>query len=237
MKNTILAFAITILLLSGVASAQIREPMPIAVKVVAAYQSGLTVSVVNLRTGESMIGKTNPVGEFMAEWANSELGYAVGDQFKIIVEGGTEKTVKYDGAPVGLVTINLVNQECPTCSECPTCPAIPECICQVCQDCPSCPDQEPCPVDPVVFLEGLGLAGIIAATGFFAKKKFTKKEIKSLEDSLAAELKVGSGFRAYKANDGVVRFRHLHTGIVGYHDPTIIHGNPKYKHEPGVLMV
>jgi hypothetical protein len=230
-KITLLALLFAFSLLVLPAKSQ-PLPIPITIKVTAAYQLGIPVSVLNTRTGESMITNTNEYGEVTLDWFNSQLGIKEGDLFRITVNEDKVVERRYDGNPLDIIEVSLIPDGCPVCQTCQE----PE-QCEQCETCESCDECEPCPADLLSLLIGAGIAGAVAVGGFLAKRKLSPAEMQSLEDTLAREMKVGSGFRAYKHTDGRVRYKHLHYGITGYHDPMTVHKNPQYRHEAGELIV
>lgn len=228
MKTKILVWMFAIMLLCASGVAALREPMPIAVKVVAVYQNAIPVSVTNLNTAEAMSGTTNTIGEVIFDWGNSNSGFQNGDRFRITV-AGEDKILTYDGTPFGVITFNLIPEDCPKCltvsEQLPYfCPEIeelcPEEFYRACADldetpynyedcktlitCPVCPDVT---INYIISL----IAGIILAAG------------------------AGSGIKIYKKRNGGVAIHHKHVGIRAYHDPNVLHNNPLYRHKRGEI--
>lgn len=226
-KMLIWVLALMLLCSSNVSS--LKEPMPIAVKVVAVYQDNIDVSVTNLRTAEAMYGKTNILGEIIFDWGNSVNGFQEGDRFRITVAGADDKTLAYDGIPFSVITFNLIPADCP---KCPTvseqlpyfCPEIGELcseelyrICAYLDEtpydyencksliaCPECPDVT---INYVITL----IAGAILAAG------------------------AGSGIKIYRKRSGDAAILHKHVGIRSYHSPNVSHMNPLYRHKRGEM--
>jgi len=207
--------------------------------------------VENLATGEiltptevSSLKITNGIGGF--DLSNFKQGYTgavsrfgyLGDEIKVtICDVSPDCTFTFYAAYTTPdkfrfdVVITGVDYVPPEPEECPVCPT--------CVICPECPTQEECPepepYDILQILLGVGIAAILGIAGYLGKKAFTKEEQKSFETEMAKQLSVGSGFRMFKSWDGIVRTKHLHKGIKGYHDPQVNHKKPI--HEPGKIIV
>jgi len=250
-KLIVLSMFAVMLLMLGTVSAQL-VPFPINGRVEGVNVQNLPIEVKSVRIGASIDIHTSPGGEFVADWSNT--GYAVGpgDSWIITITSCEElpecvKTVDYD------TILNNINvKEIPAVTFDLTDSVLPCRECQVCEDCAedftpydeqSCLDfvctvAETNDVEELFkYLVGAGIAGVAGLAVYLGRKKVTVEEQTTLEETLAKEINVGSGFRAYKHTDGKVRYKHLHRGILGYHDPQTSHRNPTYRHEKGELIV
>lgn len=218
--GTIIVALICLITLSAQA-ASIYFPLPINGKVVQANQGNIEIQVTNDRTGVTMTTLTNSAGEYLVDWANSDssvIKYQANDVFKIKVTGCTEAVCNYKAVYTGQPELNHDFQL----GDINVVPKEPE---------------EPTGFDWIAALLGAGVAAIIGVAGFLGKKSFTKEEQLSLETEIAKQLSKGSGVRFYKHTDGIVRVRHLHRGIVGYHNPQTNHRDPEDQHPPGKIFI
>jgi len=204
-------------------------PLPIS-GTVSVRGAGIDVTIENLDTGEVITTHTNKEGFFIVDWANAEEKYRPGDEFKITV-ADKSKTEVYEGSPI---EVEFIFEECPECPPC-NCPSIPEDCpedttpydeCDSCCDCPVIPEKK-----EDYYLEGIVaiLSGALGA--LFGYKKGPKKLIEYAEKNF----KKGQYVRLGKYYNGAITAKHMHKGIVGYHDPDREHQDEDAKHPPGEL--
>lgn len=209
-KIIIMAVMMTFVLASGLSFAQFT-PLPVPVKIL--YNDGnavFDVTITNLATGEVVTGKTTN-GEFLAEWANTQYKYGIGNTFRINVLDRAEE-VTYTGDALGIVFFDLRDLGCPTCEICETCeePSVCE-ECPAPTECPEVPEDLNWIVSGVVLLI-VGLAGGAGLTHY-----------------------KGSGIRIYTGRSGDKKVLHKHRFIRSYHSPSISHRTVKVRHKRGEL--
>lgn len=223
----VVLFILALLLTTSSISA-ISIPFPIAGKVVGDTSGGLLIEVKNMRTGEIQTTVTTPQGEFLVDWANSDIPERNGDSFQIKV---ADKVlfVTYNGEPSLFAQISYdspcVPNVCKACEVCQVCSECKECdefkyamvyeecdICQVCKECEACEVCQVC--DECEECEDCSLIGPGMIIGLLA----------------AIVAFMGGGIKMYKNRAGNITFLHRHKGIVGYHDPNTKHRNVMYRH-------
>lgn len=204
-----------------VQASSIYFPLPVNGKVMQANVNNIEIIVTNERTGKTMSTLTNAGGEFLVDWANSDssvVKYQANDVFKIKVAGCNEAECEYKAVYQGQPEIYHAFQL----GDINVAPKDPT---------------EPTGFDWISALLGAGAVAIAGIAGFFGKKIFSKEEQLNLELEITKNLTIGSGVRFYKHTDGIVRMRHLHRGIIGYHNPQTSHRDPTERHERGKMFV
>jgi len=203
---------------------------------------GIDVTIYNVRTGETQITTTEFGGQYLFDWANTNLKYTDYDQFQITVRGIT-KTITFTGGPIEANFDFTGDGTCPECPSCGTCPTdttpYSECnsCCQVdltpyetcdacCLACPEqtpCPSQTPCPIPTQCETNECPVCDTTVASII----------------AVIAGLILGAGgsvgVQAYRNAKGGVTVKHKHAGIRGYHDINTVHNNPLYRHAKGEL--
>jgi hypothetical protein len=200
---------------------------------------GIDVTIYNTRTGETQITSTEFGGQYLFDWANTNLKYADFDQFQITVRGVT-KTITFTGEPIEAnfdFTGDGTCPECSVCNTCPTdttpysecnscCPAVPVDTtpyetCDAC--CIACPEQTPCPTPTQCEADECPVCDTTVASII----------------AILAGLILGAGggvnIQIYRNNKGGATLKHKHVGILGYHDINTIHNNLLYRHAKGAL--
>lgn len=179
------------------------------------------VDVTHTSTGTTRTVYTNSNGFFSIDWANVET-YALGDEFKITIEN-RQFNAFHNGIAVefGTVVLDGVPIPCQT-VVCPACQ-----VCETCGECDPCGEGTvPSETDWALLLAAMGVTGV----GAFIVGGKIKLNKKGMEQILAA-MKPGQGIKVAKGYTGAGNFKHLHKGVVGYHDPTTNHIKPEAKHE------
>lgn len=125
----IFAFLMAFALMASTTLALV-EPNPIVAKATANGIGiyGLKVVMTNERTLERVVGLTDSNGEFLYDWANSNLKYQVGDVFTVSA-GDMNQRVTYVGNIIGVLKFDYTGK-CVTTS-CPVCPEPVEVIKEV----------------------------------------------------------------------------------------------------------
>lgn len=164
MRGNLLMAGIIIAIMSvGIIHAE-GNPLPIVVKLIpdSTTFGNYDVSVTNMRTGETLSGKTNEYYEFVIDWANLLNGYNKGDKFSIKVLGQIKEITFVGTPPIEFkdslgnpadINVFVVSELCPSqciktvsvgsgsgCNKCPNCPSIscPNCPSNYCPNCPEC---------------------------------------------------------------------------------------------------
>jgi len=242
MKKIGLSLFVSLLFLSSVIAIPM-PPMPIAGRIDGGVASvdNLKVVLYNQRTGESRIVYSNPAGEWLVDWANSDLGYAGDDKIDITIwmckdNSICKKTVIIEGNPITVTfDISSLLYQCPECicPECPTTTTTP--ITTTTISCPDptsycgeiedlctdevlaiCETMNDCPECPDATISSIvgAIIGAIASLGIY---------------------RYGLGYKVYTKRSGEVVGLHKHPGIIAYHDPQISHKNPKIRHPKGMI--
>lgn len=220
-KSIIVIALICLILMSGIAIAEM-VPQPIAVKL-NSQQSvvGLDVEIRNIRLGLTKVFKTNEYGEIMTDAAVFEKSKE-SDIYQATVLACKDEPVCVQSAifdvsiffNFDLTGIDLPE---PTCPVCPTCPDIPDCpTCEECGECPDCPSCEECPICPDVTIEFI-ITIIISVIGGMGVMRY------------------GFGLKIYTKRTGEVALLHKHSGIRAYHSPEIEHRKLSIRHPKGLL--
>jgi len=251
--NKFLSIILLALLACSTASAVLYYPLPISGRVTGlGFGGNLTIRVTNERTGKTMETDTTDDGEFLVDWANSDddngaiIKYQHGDIFNVVILN-CHRHEKCTWKQVYASQAELYHQfefggtpsiPCPVCPECPEpeCQPCPYIECEDCPECEECPEPEDSE-DIVTMLFGLGLLGALGVGGYLGKMALSRNDQRKLEEEISKSMSKFSGFRAFKARDGKVRVKHIHKGIVGYHDPQTRHNDPEVRHETGKWII
>lgn len=214
----ILMSALMILLSLSIVYAQIL-PLPIS-GTVSPVELGknTAVTIKNLNTGEEKIVYTNDFGQYLYDWANSDLKYQWGNIFRITVRG-VAKEVTYEGNPLE-VNFDL----CPAYEPCPECPICPEP--EVCPDCPTCPEIVSCEEQGYILPEDCPVEECPAIP-------FWYEYVETIIALVIAGL-VGAGvqFTVSKSKTGKLFLRvtrHKHANYPYYHSVYTVHQKEPHK--------
>jgi hypothetical protein len=247
-------FALMVLIVASCAVSAGLIPLPISGRVEGetATVEGLSISVTNLRTSETILTKSNYAGEWLIDWDTDRV--SSGDQFRVQVDICADissqcvSTSTYTGQPEIFTIIN-VEGLAPSCPSCPTCGGgggsggviykatqelcdkdfpCKEPVCAICPSEPVCPE----PSDPVSHPQ--------CNTCCDEPPECIQEECPDCTDEPNLALLIqaiilwigimGGGIKIYKNYKGGVNTLHRHRGILGYHDWNINHRNPAYRH-------
>jgi len=148
-------FALIFLLMLALPVSAIITPLPVTGQVTASGEplSGVSVEIQNIRTGEIVKTTTDSNGFYMVEWANTELKYGAGDEFKITVyDESVTRTAGID--IVANFELKFIPEMCPPC-ECKECETCEECIPEPCES----------ETDISKILQYFGLGALIGGAG------------------------------------------------------------------------
>lgn len=237
MKRKIIFGMLTWFLFLSIVLAVPMPPQPIGGKLDAPYVSveDIRVMLTNLNTGETKNIYSNNNGEWLVDWANTQYGYAGGHEVEVVVwfckeEAICTKTVTIEGEPI-FVYFDLSSVLVPV--ECPPCPDPTE---------EECRDLYPCPVTTTITTTICPECEELNAENCLpfceeclcpdATFNYVATAIISLFLGMGA-YRYGFGIKTYTKRTGEVVTQHKHHGIIAYHDPSVLHKNPRIRHPRG----
>ena len=253
---TIWMVALTMIAIASAAQAQVYMPQVINGRVDGVNVKDLTVKITNTRTGAEQFYKTNGAGEFLFDAANfndfgkTVMRYTGGDVFRVELmacagitpECTVDVTYPNDVGPGGNIFIEFdmtdMNLPCPSQPVCETCPPVTQCPADTTpyEACDECCEECQDPNEVLVWLLGSAITGAIFVSGWLVKVKVSRTGDDAFSKEMEKKMTDRTGIKAWE-QDGVVRWKHLHRGRVGYHSPEDMHTNPAARHPKGQLIV
>ena len=209
MKQIIIAMSLALILMSGIALAQM-VPRPISVKIVSNDEvaAGMDVQIKDVNTGAIKNYVSNQFGEVMAD--ASDLGYyrdtdTIISTIMICKDNSAcvKSGVLHDALSFSF-DLNGIYNICPSCPDCPSCPSCE--VCKTCDICPTCPEQK---TDWNWFIGAaggliVGLLGSIAFKNNAYKGKVKIERVPLIKGGFETRTSV---YKQYTKKDGTIGYK------------------------------